>query len=161
MSQLLHCDVARKAGIFVCLCYNLDSGKPARRNPIKKRFPASDTFVCLLQAAFHLWQVNECPLWWSPGCEQVFASLPQFGSQHRAVAVHMTGLCLRSSPDPPCLLKDMALHPGDHSAAVSIGSSCAIGGLESILISMFFLHLILPLPQIRELTLNKVTADKG
>lgn len=94
----------------------------------------------------------------------MFVYLPWFGSQHGAVAAHTMGLCPRSSPDPLWRLKDVALRPVEHSAAMPIGSSRAIGGLESILIPTFFLHLILPaapLPQIRELTLKKVTADKG
>lgn len=31
MSQVLNCDVARKAGSFVWLCYDLDSGKPTEK----------------------------------------------------------------------------------------------------------------------------------
>lgn len=59
MYKLLCCDIARKAGSFVCLCYNMDSGNPARRNSMKRRFPASDSFVCLLQSACHLWRTGK------------------------------------------------------------------------------------------------------
>lgn len=54
----------------------------------------------------------------------MFVYLPRFGSGHGETAAHMEGLCPRSSAEPPWLLKDVALHPVEHSAAVPVGSSC-------------------------------------
>lgn len=164
MPQLLHCDVARKAGSLVWLCCSLDSGNPARRNPMERRFLASDTFVCLLQSAFHLWSAGKWvpvvtePRMWTCVCVYV----PQFGSQHGAVAAHTQQGCA-----PGAHLMCPGCWRTWHSVLWSHAhsSSRPTAGLESILISTCSLHLIChqsgPLPQIRELTLSKVPADKG
>lgn len=166
MPQLLHCDVARKAGSLVWLCYNLDSGNPARRNPRKRRFLASEINTLCVYCCQHFIsgvQVNECLLWRSPGCEHVCVYLSQFGSQHRAVAAHSKAVPQELTWSTLAAEGRGILSRGERCSHAH-GSSCPTAALESILVSTFFLHLILPaapLPQISKLSLSKVTADKG
>lgn len=141
---MLHCDIARKAGRLVWLWYNSDSGNPARWNPLKRTLPVSGTFVCLFKSAFLLWSAGK----WVPvvpeprkwPCVCVPAHL---GSGHGTAAAHRAGLCPRSSPEPPWLLKAIALvlwSTVQPCPWAPLATAC----LESSLISEFFLHVILP-----------------
>lgn len=143
MPQLLHCDVARKAGSLVWLCYNLDSGNPARRSPMKRWFLASDTFVCLLQSAFHLWSADKwAPAVTEPGmwtcvcvCASVWLLARSRSCTHsKAVPQELTwsALAAEGRGIPSC----------GAQCSRARSSSRPTAGLESILISAFSLHLI-------------------